>query len=572
MTVEPEFNAIEMEIFSNRLLAITEDMGNCLIRSSFSTNIKERKDCSVALFDGRGRLIAQASDIPMHLASLMGGVEAVLARYDTAEIQDGDAFMCNDPYLTGGTHMPDISIVTPIFFNGKIAFFTASIGHHSDVGGAVPGSISGRFTTVFEEGLQLPIIRIVRGGQLDTDLLFLVARNTREPEERTYDLKAQIATNARGGTGLLNLVDQMGIERIESAIDDILVYTARRLRQRIRSLKEGRYSFTTYLDDDGSGDGVPVPIQATVTVRGDELLFDFDGSGSQAHGAMNVPSNALNATVYYCVKALLDPGLLPNSGMLDGIVITAPSGTILNPVYPAAVGCRAITCQKVAGAIFGAFRGLMSPEEISASHCNGLPAIVFSGRFRRRAGTYVYLETIAGGWGGRFDQDGMDAAQCHISNTSNLPAEALENEYGLIVEEYGVVPDSGGAGRHRGGMGIRREIRTIEDGVIFSVRSDGHEHGADGVFGGGEGGRASVIRNPGTAREELLHSKVANLTLKAGEVIRIETCGGGGYGASGDRPVEELARDLVDGVISESFARKHYPKENVDRALARIVS
>lgn len=568
MTEKTEFNAIEMEIFSNRLLAITEDMSNCLIRSSFSTNIKERKDCSVALFDGRGRLIAQAADIPMHLASLMGGVEAVLGRYDPAQIEDGDAFMCNDPYLTGGTHMPDISIITPIFVDGRIAFFTASIGHHSDVGGAVPGSISGSFTTVFQEGLQLPIIRIVRAGKIDEDLLFLVARNTREPEERTYDLKAQIATNLRGGARLLNLVGQMGMDSIEQAIEDILIYTARRLRNRIRSLDKGSYSFTTYLDDDGFDDEKPVPIVATITVAEDELRFDFTGSGPQARGAMNVPSNALNATVYYCVKALLDPGLLPNSGMLEGITISAPPGTILNPVHPAAVGCRAITCQKVAGAIFGAFRGLMVSQDISASHCNGLPAMVFSGQFRRRPGTYVYLETLAGGWGGRFDQDGMDAAQCHISNTSNLPAEALENEYNLIVEEYSVVSDSGGAGRHRGGMGIRRQIRAVNDGVTFSVRSDGHNRGADGVFSGQEGGRATVMRNPGTPNEEKLHSKTANLTLSAGEVIRIETCGGGGYGAPAERPIEELARDLIGGVISEPFARRHYPQKNVDSALA----
>ena len=230
---------IAMEVFSNRLLSITEDMGSTLIRSSFSTNIKERKDCSVGLFDAAGRLIAQASHIPLHLGSLLGSVQAVLARHDVARMRDGDAFVLNDPYLAGGTHMPDISIVTPVFIDGAVRAFAANVGHHSDVGGPVPGSISGRARSIFEEGLRLPVIRLVRGGALDEDLLALIAHNSRDPDERSLDLRVQVATNARGVTLMRELVGRMGLAAVTEAVDDLLAYTARRLRNRIRDMADG---------------------------------------------------------------------------------------------------------------------------------------------------------------------------------------------------------------------------------------------------------------------------------------------------------------------------------------------
>ena len=479
------FDPIAMEVFSNRLLSITEDMGNTLVRASFSTNIKERKDCSVGLFDGLGRLIAQASHIPLHLGSLWGGVEAVLQRYPVERMADGDAFICNDPYLAGGTHTPDISIVTPIFIDGRVRFMAANIAHHSDVGGAVPGSISGTLRNVFAEGLRLPVMRLVEAGALDDDLLFMIAHNTRDPEERTLDLKVQIATNERGKQMAVQLVRQMGMERVQQSIEDLLSYTRRRLQNRVRDIADGRSSATAYLDEDGLG-GDPVAIRATVEVKGDRLRIDFAGSGPQARGAMNVARSALRATVYYVVKTLLDPELMPNSGFFDAIEIEAPLGTIVNPKFPGAVGARSITCNKVARSIFSAFAGLLAPERAMGAGHDSVPTMVFSGE-RRNRGTFVYLETIGGGAGALADRDGMDCIQVHMTNTSNLPAEALEYEYPLIVDEYGLVEDSGGAGTYRGGSGIARQVRAAAEGIVFSVRSDGHVMGAPGVFGGEEG-------------------------------------------------------------------------------------
>jgi N-methylhydantoinase B len=540
---------IAMEVFSNRLLSITEDMGNTLIRSSFSTNIKERKDCSVGLFDAHGRLIAQASHIPLHLGSLLGSVQAVLARYQIDQMRDGDAFVLNDPYLAGGTHMPDISIVTPVFIDGTVRAFAANVGHHSDVGGPVPGSISGRARSVFEEGLRLPVIRLVRGGELDGDLLSLIAHNARDPDERSLDLKVQVAANARGVALTRELVDRMGLAAVAEAIDDLLTYTARRLRNRLRAMADGQSSFTAYLDDDGI-DGDPVPIRATVTVCSDTLIADFTGTAPETRGAFNVPDSALRATVYYTVKTLLDPELLPNSGMFDCIEIRTESGTLVNPRFPAAVGARSITCNKIARALFGAFAGLLPQDRAMAASHDSVPAIIFSGPRRTGDGSFVYLETIGGGMGARSDADGMEAIHVHLTNTSNLPAEALENEYALLVDEYALVPDSGGAGRHRGGLGLARQIRAMRDGVVFSVRSDGHVLGAPGLAGGQSGGTARLIRNAGTDREEELSSKTASIVLAAGETVRIETGGGGGYGDPADRDPASVSADLRSGKVS----------------------
>lgn len=549
---------IEMEVFANRLLSISEDMNNTLVRSSFSTNIKERKDCSVALFDARGRLVVQGTQIPLHLGSLNGAVESVLAQYPGDAIVRGDVFICNDPYLSNGSHLPDINIVTPVFADGELVFFAANVGHHADVGGAVPGSIAGGLRSIFEEGIRIPAVRIARGGTLDEDMLRLLCNNTRDPEERALDLRVQIATNARGAQAVGQLIAQMGLDAVRRSVDDVIGYTRRRLRNRIAELQQGVYRFESFLDDDGLGGGEPVAIAVSIEVKAGSLHFDFTGSGKEARGAMNLPYNALKACVYYAVKALLDPGLPANAGLFEPITIHAPIGTITNPAPPAAVGARSITAQKVAGAIFGAFRGVLPDERIMASSNDCCPAIVFSGPLRSRPGSFVYLETLGGGSGARYDSDGMDAVHVHMTNTSNLPVEALENEYPLRVDEYALIDDSGGAGRTRGGLAIAKQISALGDGIVFSARSDSHVTGvAAGVAGGLDGRRARLTKQAGGSSTEL-SSKTANIALADGESVRLETSGGGGYGSPLERARAAVERDLRDGKVSMAAAREAY--------------
>lgn len=558
---------IAMEVFTNRLLAVADEIANSMIRASFSSNIKERKDCSVALFSIDGRLIAQASHIPLHLGSLMGSVRAVLSAYPAEKMKEGDVFICNDPYAAGGTHTPDISVVTPIFLDGRPLYFAANIGHHSDVGGSVPGSIHGGATSIFEEGLRLPVMKLCREGNLDEDLLRLISLNSRAPEERWLDIKVQVSSNERGAKLLRGLNNTLGTESISKSIEDLFAYTSARLCKRISEMRDGTATFHSMIESDGVGE-TSVSIQANVMVAGDRLSIDFEGTGPQARGGMNVPESALKASVYCAVKTILDPYILPNSGMFDEIKISAPQGSLLNPEHPAAVGARSITCNKVVRALLGAFAQLLPPEKVMAAGQDIVPAMVFSGQRGKHDDGYVYLESIGGGSGARFQGDGMDAVHVHVTNSSNLPIEALEIEFDLLVDEYALVEGSSGCGEYRGGMGIARQISSLRSDVIFTARSDGHREGAPGVCGGTDGRPARLVKNAGTRAEEELSPMVANVTLLAGENVRLETPGGGGCGLPKNRQLADLARDLHDDRLMENQAREIYGSEMVSAAIA----
>ncbi len=559
---------VEMEVFSNRLMSIVEGMLNILVRSSFSTNIKERRDCSVGLFDAEGRVLAQTEHTPLHLGSTLGAVQTVLDRIPRDQIRPGDAFICNDPYLAGGTHLPDITIVSPVFAGGELALFVANIAHHADVGGLVPGSIAGSATSVFQEGIRIPLVRICDAGRLDTDLLDVIVTNTRDPGERRLDLGVQVATNERGVEMAKALAERMGIARLRSATADLLAYTERRLAMRIAALAPIEGRFSALLDDDGLG-GDPVTISAAVRVVAGRLVVDFTGTGGEARGAMNVPTSALRATVSYVVKMMLDPGLMANQGALAPLEVIAPEGTIVNPRHPAAVGARSITANKIARAVIGALTEMLPPDRGIAAGQDIVPGIVFAGH-RRRGDPYVYLETVGGGSGATASVDGMDGVQVHVTNTSNLPAEALETEYRLRVDAYELVDDSAGAGTFRGGLGIARQIRALEDGVVFSARSDGHVNRAPGLRGGLPGRRARLVLNPGRPDERELDSKTSNLLMRNGDAVRLETPGGGGLGEPGRRADAAILADLLGGKTSRAAADAAYGADRVARLLGDV--
>jgi len=565
------FDPIAVEVFTNRMLAITESMASNMMRASFSPQIKERRDFSVGIFDHQGRLIAQGTHIPIHLGSMLGAVEAVRSHYRTEDICDGDVYICNDPYVAGGTHLPDIAIISPIFVANELVGFAANIGHHSDVGGATPGSTSARSATIYAEGLRIPIMRVARCGRIDDDLINMIALNSRLTEERTLDLRVQIATNEGGASTVRTLIERMGgVAKFQRAVNDVLSYTLHRIQFRIARLASGHHTFTTWLDDDGSGAGDRVPITVSVYKEGSSLVVDFAGTGPQSTGALNVAESALRATVYHCVKAMLDHELMANSGLAAAIIIRAPEGTIVNPRSPAAVGARTITCQRVAGAIIGAFRSLVPDERLIASSNDTLPSITFSGTRPESGNIYLCGETLGGGGGAYLKADGMDGIHVHITNTRNLPTEILENEFPLHVEVYGLVTDSGGAGRHRGGAGIVRQVRTLQEQTIMSCRSDSHLQGAEGAQGGSEGGRGRLIRNFGTPDEVALTSKVSNVVLSKGETVRIETPGGAGFGPAPEREIEALAADIRSGLFTEEAARRFYGNDRVAQALSRL--
>ncbi|MGM0366473.1 MAG: hydantoinase B/oxoprolinase family protein [Actinomycetota bacterium] len=527
---------ITVEVICNRLKAIAELMGEILVKSSFSANIKERRDCSTAIFDGKGRLVAQAEHIPLHLGSMMGIVAEAVKRF-SPHIHKGDTFISNDPY-SGGTHLPDVTIITPYFKNGSLLNFVANIAHHSDIGGAQAGGISGDARTIYEEGLRIPVVKLVKEGEVDTGLMDLIVTNCRMPEERKTDLKAQIATNDMGIRHLDQVYEKYGVTSVRTSTEEMLSYTQRRLQKKISQIPEGTYCFQDKLDDDGITDK-PIPIKVCIKAAGNSLEFDFTGTGPQSKGALNVVRSALLATIFYAVKAFIDPDLPANAGMERAISIKAPEKSILNPQPPAAVGARTDTCQRIAGTIIGAFNQAIPQKAVAGSN-DASTAVVFS-----RDNEFVYVEAVGGGAGASSIADGMDGVQVHITNTSNLPIEVLENEFPLQINRYQFIPDSGGRGKYRGGLGLVREIEVLGEGILFSSHADRHKLPPWGWNGGKNG-------KPGNFRlncKKSLPSKNSGIPLKKNDRIEISTPGGGGFGDPAQRPREHKQKDRLEGKL-----------------------
>ena len=528
---------ITLEVIGSALVSIAEEMGEALIKASYSSNIKERQDCSTAVFNPRGEVVAQAEHIPMHLGSLIMIVQETLKRYPLSALCDGDVFVGNDPYTGGSTHLPDITVASPVFHDGALVGFVANIAHHADG--------SGRETrTIWDEGLRIPPIRIVEGGVLREDVMELLLLNFHLPRERRGDFRAQFAANRIGAERLRELLARYGAPTCEAAMTELLAYGERKIRAALRRVPDGVYRFEDWMDDDGA-EGPPVPIRVAITVAGEEIALDFAETGSQVVGDINVVYLALVATVYYALKALLDPTIPANGGFYRAIRVTAPEGSIVNAEPPAPVAWRTQTCQRIADVIFGALAPALPGEVIAAT--NGAnSAWVFSGVDPRTGQYYVYLETIGGGSGARATKDGLDGVQVHITNTSNLPVECLEMEYPLLVEDYSLVPDSGGPGRWRGGLGLRRTIRVRGGEATFLGTLDRARIAPWGLFGGRDGGKAALTLNAGTDRQRVLSPKIAGLKLREGNAVTIVTPGAGGYG-----PPAERARDLVERDLRE---------------------
>ena len=550
----PSVDPITLEVIGNALMAASEEVAASLIRTAYSSNIKERADCSVAVFDGRGRLIVQAEHIPIHLGSMLGIVENIAKRFGPEEIRPGDVFIANDPYHGGGTHLPDITVAQPVFFRGQLVAYVANIAHHSDVGGRVPGSNSGDTRHIFEEGLRLPPVKVSSAGSLNQDILGIIMLNSRLPRERLGDLKAQIASTFVGRQRIEQLYEKYGRARMTACLKEMLDYAERRIRSRIKAIPDGVYRFTDHLDDDGCTNE-PIPISVALTVKKDTVCLDFAGSGREAQGALNVVEAALKATVFYAVKALLDPTVPSNAGFQRALKISAPPGTIVNCRPPAPVSARTETCQRIVDVIFGAMARAL-PDRVLAACNSTLNGINISGVDPRSGEFYVYPETIGGGMGARPNKDGLDGVHVHVTNSSNLPIEALETEYPLRVERYELVQNSGGSGTYRGGMGIRRDIRIIGHEAELSTHADRQRFAPWGLQGGADGAPGRMVINLGRKTERVLPSgKNSNVILKANDVLTVITPGGGGFGPARSRDKAAVRRDLQEEIVSRKKRR-----------------
>jgi N-methylhydantoinase B len=531
---------ITVEVIGAALSSIVEETGEALIRASYSTNIKERRDCSTALFDLQGRTLCQAEHIPMHLGSFIGIVEHVVKNHPIDGMRPGDVFVGNDAYVGGGTHLPDIVLAEPIFVDGALAAWTVNLAHHADFADRGHAHI-------YQEGLRIPPIRLYRAGELQQDILDLILLNCQVPRERLSDLRAQMAANRLGVQRFQALCAKYGTATVLKAGEALLDYAERKMRAGIAAIPNGVYRFND-LFENAEIEG-EMPISVEVTVAGDAMKLHFE-SPPQPRAGINMTYTALLATVYYTVKSIVDPSILPNAGLARPLTVTAPEGTLLNCSHPAAVNGRTMTCQRVADLIIGALAQAV-PERVTACSNSCCTIVTFVGHQPHDNSIWVYLETIGGGGGARPNKDGLDGVHVHITNTSNLPVEALEIEYPLTLMRYELVDGSGGPGKFRGGMGLRRVYRAEAE---CQVRLDLSRLRSDswGLFGGGAGARSRGVCSPGLKFER------DNATVQAGQWFEIITPGAGGYGPPAQRDRAAVARDLAEAVIDAAAARDVY--------------
>ncbi|HUA54043.1 MAG TPA: hydantoinase B/oxoprolinase family protein [Candidatus Sulfotelmatobacter sp.] len=552
-----QLDPITLEIVHNGLRSITDEAFIALMKSAYSTNIKERRDHSATIMTPKGELVAQAEgSLPIHLASMLGLMQALLAKHALDDMRVGDIFIANDPHVAGGTHLPDVNMAMPVFVDGRVIGFVCNIAHHADIGGMAPGSMAGGMSEIYQEGVRIPVIRLFDGGRLASDVLDLLLLNVRVPEERRGDYFAQVAACRLAERRLIELAAAHGAATLTQSFDAIIARTERRLRDAIRTIPSGRYSFADVMDDDGLGT-TDIRIEVAITVDGERIHFDFAGSHAQVAGNINLTLIGTRAAACYCIKALLDPDVPNNQGVLNAIEVTAPEGSVVNAKFPAAVASRAHTCQRIADVVIGALAPALPQAAVGAANGANTTA-VFSGVDPRSGRAYVYLETLGGGFGGRATKDGKDGVQVHITNTSNLPVEAIEMEYPLLVEAYGLVEDSGGTGTWRGGLGLRRVVRPLDHHAVFSGTGERFRTQPWGVFGGGPGASGRFMRQSANGDPERLGNKPADVTVRPDQTIVMETPGAGGYGPPAARDPERLAEDRRSGKFSTAYLAAHY--------------
>ncbi len=550
-----KIDAVMVEIVGNLLLSIAEEVGVVLIKSSFSSNIKERHDCSSAVFDAKGNLVAQAEHIPMHLGSMLDSIQAIITRYGYDDIHDGDMFIANDPYNGGGSHLPDIVVAAPVFADGKLIAWVANIAHHSDIGGIVPGSTSGDVTNLFQEGLRLPALRVCQNGRINQEIFEIIIENSRIHKERVGDLNAQVAANKIGIKRVIEAYEKYG-EDLDLAMEDLQLYSEKSLRAGIAKIKDGTYHFADYVDDmDNLEDEVKIDV--VIDVAGEDITLDFSDSSPQVPANINVTYGGLLATVFYTLKAMIGPNIASNSGIYRAFKVIAKPGTIVNALEPAPLGERMSTCQRVVEVILGAMSEAM-PEQVLACSHDGGTSVNLSGTDPRTGDFFIYPEGVAGGEGAHFDRDGMGGVQVHMTNTSNQPVEVLEMENPLLVENYSLRMDSGGIGQYRGGLGIERTICMLADNVRFTGHGGRQYVPAWGLFGGGEGKTGAFYLHTKDGRVERLSSVCTGVELNKGDKIQVLTPGGGGYGNPCLRDHELILQDIEDGKVSLSEAEKSY--------------
>jgi N-methylhydantoinase B len=554
---------ITLEVIHNGLLSLVDETFYALMKSAYSTNIKERHDHSCCLIDPTGRTIVQASRTQViHISSMLGHTATILATVPPEEIREGDIFISNDPYAAGGSHLPDINFAAPIFVEGKLAAFSCNIAHHADIGGMVAGSMSSNMEEIYQEGLRLPVVKLFDRGRLVEDVLAIILLNVRNPAERRGDYFAQIAACRLGAKRFRELVEAHGLAEINAVADEIIRRTERRMRAAIDTIPDGEYRFEDVLDDDGVGTR-NIPIKLQVTVKGGSITLDFAGTSKQVKGNINSPLPAVVASIAYILMALLDREIPCNQGILNALDVVAEPGSLVNPIFPAPVAARTHTCQRVVDAVIGALAEALPKAAMGASNGSNTMAVI-SGIDPRSGQPYLYFETYGGGCGARAFKDGKDGVQMHIPNTANTPIEVMETEFPLLVEEYSLPEDTGGAGRYRGGLALRRVIRPIGHDAVFTGACERYLRAPWGVHGGEPGASGEYLLIDDDGRTTKLVPKPPPTVCTPAQRIVVQSPGAGGYGKASERDRRLLALDWASGKFSADYLQRHYGLDRED--------
>ena len=520
-------DAVELAVFQSAMHSIAEEMGAALRRTAISPNIKERRDYSCAVFDAEHRVIAMGDHMPVHLGSMPMSVEVAVR---TLQLERGDVAILNDPYA-GGTHLPDITMVMPVFCEGAEAasFFVAARAHHADVGGMFAGSM-GPAREIFQEGLRIPPVRLVRGGEIDLDLLRLVLLNVRTPAEREGDLAAQIGACKVGEQRLLQLVERYGVVRLQALGEELLNYSERLVRSELRRLPSGEFEAEDWLDDDGVSDApVRIAVKLMVDAAAGAIAIDFAGTSAQVAGSVNAVRAITLSACFYVLRCLLGEDAPATAGILRPLTLNAPEGSVVNAKPPAAVaGGNVETSQRIVDTLLRAL-AKAAPERVPAASAGTMSNLTIGGVDARTGAVFTYYETTAGGMGASAAGDGLSGVQTHMTNSLNTPVEALEFAYPLRMRRYGYRRGSGGAGIHRGGDGLVKELEILCDAEV-TLLADRRRFRPYGLEGGEQGSAGSARIVEAEVEREL--SGKCSARMKAGAVLRLETPGGGGWGSA----------------------------------------
>jgi len=554
MTVSAD--PILLEVFRGKLDVIANEMEATLLRSSYSSLIKEALDATAALFDQQGRTLAQADALPAHLGVMVAGMERVVSAYPVGVAARGDVYIMNDPY-DGGTHLPDFLLAIPVFSRGILVGYAATMSHHQDVAGSAPGSTAPDAVDVHAEGLRIPLMKLLNDGVMNDTLLTVISSNTRVPKNLQGDLDAQRAACATGARRLREICDEWGPDVVADLGEELMDYAERLTRISIENLPDGRYGFVDYLDDDGVSDD-QIAIRVTVEVKGSELHCDFTGTDKQAKGAINCVESSTLAGVYFVVRSLTGAHIPNNAGCYRPVSVTLPPGSIVNCNYPAPVGARVITMKRVVDALFGAL-AQVAPSHVPAAS-SGQVNIMYVGGVDEASGEH-YVGFIGvplpGGMGARPTKDGIDVVETDVTNNLHYPTEACEGDLPMRIESIGLWTDSGGAGHFRGGLGYTSEVVWLGGEALVTIRRDRHRFPPWGLAGGHPGWpcRSTILKVDGTIEE--LPSK-AVFAINRGDRLRIWTAGGGGYGPPTERDPEAVLADVLDGRVSIACAEQVY--------------